>query len=382
MFFRKKNILTGERGKSEARDPQGLFIEGADKYYDGDIHAVKNVTMEIGAGEFMVLVGPSGCGKSTLLRMLAGLETMDGGRIMLGDRYIDKLLPCERDVAMVFQNYALYPTMHVYDNLAFPLKMRRWKKDAVQKKVREVAEQLEISELLYRLPGVLSGGQRQRVALGRAMVREPALFLMDEPLSNLDAELRVQMRHEIVRLQRRLGTTTVYVTHDQVEAMSMGTRVAVMKDGVLQQADTPQMVYARPFNMFVARFIGSPPMNVWECEIKSDGERLSISAGNTWIEAPEKVRRAMERWGFRERNVCIGFRPEAVQFTTNGIIARVEEVERVGRECFIYLRISGLEELFVMSEPDGTGISIGDNCSIGFCWDAAHFFDTHSGLRL
>ncbi|MCL2299319.1 MAG: ABC transporter ATP-binding protein, partial [Firmicutes bacterium] len=236
-----------------------LTIDTVNKVYPGGVHAVKDLSMEIVEGEFMVFVGPSGCGKTTLLRMIAGLERIDGGEMRMGGKLLNDVPPKDRDVAMVFQNYALYPNMKVYDNIAFPLQMRKADKADIQIAVEDVAHKLDLLELLGRRPGALSGGQRQRVALARAMVRRPRLFLMDEPLSNLDAKLRVQMRREIVALQRELGVTTVYVTHDQTEAMTMGSRIAVMKDGVLQQVDTPRGIYESPANLFTALFIGSPP---------------------------------------------------------------------------------------------------------------------------
>ena len=241
-----------------------LTLEQVNKWYSGDVHAVKGVSMDVRPGEFIVFVGPSGCGKSTTLRMIAGLERVDSGTIHMGEMLMNSVPPKNRDIAMVFQNYALYPTMKVFDNIAFPLKMRHWKKEDIRHRVTEIADSLDLSEYLWRRPIALSGGQRQRVALARAMVRAPKLFLMDEPLSNLDAKLRVQMRREITALQRKLGTTTIYVTHDQTEAMTMGDRIAIFKDGVVQQMDTPQMLYQKPANLFVAGFIGSPPMNIWK----------------------------------------------------------------------------------------------------------------------
>jgi len=283
-----------------------LYIDNVNKHYPGGVHAVKDLSMEIIEGEFMVFVGPSGCGKTTLLRMIAGLEHIDGGVIRMGDKVLNDVPPKDRDIAMVFQNYALYPNMKVYDNIAFPLQMRKMNKSEIKSAVEDVAGKLDLLELLDRRPGALSGGQRQRVALARAMVRRPRLFLMDEPLSNLDAKLRVQMRREIVALQRELGVTTVYVTHDQTEAMTMGSRIAVMKDGVLQQVDTPQGIYERPANLFTALFIGSPPMNTWE----------------------------------DENGVTFGIRPEHVLPAREGEGAnmRVQSIENTGREVFVYLR--------------------------------------------
>jgi len=283
-----------------------LYIDTVNKYYPGGVHAVKDLSMEIVEGEFMVFVGPSGCGKTTLLRMIAGLESIDGGVIRMGDKVLNDVPPKDRDIAMVFQNYALYPNMKVSGNIAFPLQMRKRPKDEINAAVEDVARKLDLLDLLDRRPGALSGGQRQRVALARAMVRRPRLFLMDEPLSNLDAKLRVQMRREIVALQRELGVTTIYVTHDQTEAMTMGSRIAVMKDGVLQQVDTPAGIYERPANLFTALFIGSPPMNTWEDE---DGRTL----------------------GIRPEHVLIGREGE-------GLPMQVQSIENTGREVFAYLK--------------------------------------------
>jgi multiple sugar transport system ATP-binding protein len=244
-----------------------IKLDEVEKVYVGGVRAVDDVNLTIGDGEFMVLVGPSGCGKSTLLRMIAGLEEVTGGAIRIGDRDVTHLSPRDRDIAMVFQNYALYPHLSVEKNLGYGLKVRKTPKDEIGRRVSEVARMLGLEELLHRRPGALSGGQRQRVAMGRAIVREPAAFLMDEPLSNLDAKLRVQMRAELARLHERLGVTTVYVTHDQVEAMTLGQRVAVMRDGTIQQVDTPQSLYRNPVNLFVAAFIGSPSMNLVEATI-------------------------------------------------------------------------------------------------------------------
>jgi len=251
-----------------------------------NVIAVKDLTLHIPDGEFLVLVGPSGCGKTTTLRLLAGLEEVTHGRIYIGDRDVTDIPPKDRNVAMVFQSYALYPHMNVYDNIAFGLRMRKVPKLEIERRVLEAARMLEIEHILYRRPRELSGGQRQRVAVARAIVRDPAVFLFDEPLSNLDAKLRVQTRAELIKLHQRLGTTFVYVTHDQVEAMTMGTRIAVMKDGVLQQVDTPQNIYERPDNLFVAGFIGSPPMNFFEARLMPEGESLWVDTGAFRVPVP------------------------------------------------------------------------------------------------
>jgi multiple sugar transport system ATP-binding protein len=310
----------------------GIALEGVSKVFPGGVVAVDDVELEIGDGEFMVLVGPSGCGKSTLLRMIAGLEAVSSGTIRIGDREVTELAPRSRDVAMVFQNYALYPHMRVWDNLAFALKLRRTPKAVMREQVGSVAGVLGLKELVDRKPGALSGGQRQRVAIGRAMVREPQAYLMDEPLSNLDAKLRVGMRAELARLHERLGTTTVYVTHDQVEAMTLGDRVAVLRDGTVQQCDTPETLFEAPANLFVAAFMGSPPMNLVAGEAR-DG-RLRIAG----VELPLTVR--------HEGTAIAGVRPTdlkpAAPDTDPGLPrlrAELEVVERLGTESHLIFAV-------------------------------------------
>jgi len=272
--------------------------------------AVNNMNLEIRDKEFLVLVGPSGCGKTTALRMVAGLEEATAGEIYIGDRLVNDVSPKDRDIAMVFQNYALYPHMNVYDNMAFGLKLRKFPKQEIQRRVKEAADMLGLGELLHRKPKELSGGQRQRVALGRAIVREPKVFLMDEPLSNLDAKLRVQTRAELIKLHRRLGITTIYVTHDQVEAMTMGDRIAVMKDGLLQQVDTPLALYNHPANMFVAGFIGSPPMNFIEATVQNTSDGVWIDAGSFRVKAPSERADALK--SYLGKPVIFGVRPEDI----------------------------------------------------------------------
>ena len=304
-----------------------LRFEGATRVYPGsELAALDALDLDIRDGELMVLVGPSGSGKTTALRMLAGLEDVDAGSIWIGDRDVTYEPPKDRDVAMVFQNYALYPYLDVAANIAFPLKMARVPKAEREQRVRRVAEMLELEEYLARKPSQLSGGQRQRVAMGRAVVREPKAFLMDEPLSNLDAKLRVQMRADIAALQQRLGVTTVYVTHDQVEAMTMGHRIAVLRDGRLQQCDAPRAVYARPANVFVAGFIGSPAMNLLEAEVDDGACELS----GVRIELTSETAAAAAGRG----RVTIGLRPDALELAPDGLPARVEVVEDVGAEAY------------------------------------------------
>jgi multiple sugar transport system ATP-binding protein len=315
------------------------------KVYGNDVTAVRDLNLEIGEGEFVVLVGPSGCGKTTALRMVAGLEEITDGEIRIGGRVVNDLAPRDRDIAMVFQNYALYPHKTVFENLAFGLRMRKVPKAEQRRRVEEIARILGLSDMLGRRPAQLSGGQRQRVAMGRAIVREPKAFLMDEPLSNLDAKLRVQMRAEIARIQQALKVTTLYVTHDQVEAMTMGHRVAVMRDGVLQQLDTPQRLYDAPASLFVASFVGSPPMNLMEASVEQDADRISVHIGETTLELPADV--AAERPALRKlagRRVAVGIRPEDVREASGWDGARLRGrillVESLGAEQVVHIEIA------------------------------------------
>ncbi|CAN5149291.1 ABC transporter ATP-binding protein [soil metagenome] len=315
------------------------------KTYGNDFKAVKDLNLKIEEGEFVVLVGPSGCGKTTALRMVAGLEEITDGEIRIGGRVVNDLTPRDRDIAMVFQNYALYPHKTVSENLAFGLRMRKVPKAEQRKRVEEIARILGLSGMLNRRPAQLSGGQRQRVAMGRAIVREPKAFLMDEPLSNLDAKLRVQMRAEIARIQQALKVTTLYVTHDQVEAMTMGHRVAVMRDGVLQQLDTPQRLYDAPANLFVASFVGSPPMNLMEADVEGSTDHISVRLGETALELPSDV--VAERPELRKlagRRVAIGIRPEDVREASGWDGARVRGrillVESLGAEQLVHIEIT------------------------------------------
>jgi multiple sugar transport system ATP-binding protein len=350
-----------------------LRFDGATRIYPGsDIPALDSLDLDIGDGELMVLVGPSGSGKTTALRMLAGLEDVDDGSIWIGDRDVTYVPPKDRDIAMVFQNYALYPYLDVAANIAFPLKMARVPKAERAERVRRVAEMLELEDYLARKPSQLSGGQRQRVAMGRAVVREPKAFLMDEPLSNLDAKLRVQMRADIAALQQRLGVTTVYVTHDQVEAMTMGHRIAVLRDGKLQQCDEPRAVYARPANLFVAGFIGSPAMNLLEAEVR-DG--VSHVAG-VRIEHPAVT-------PDRDR-VVVGLRPDAVELAADGLAARVEVVEDVGAEAYAICtaNLNGGEQRVIARVDSRRPPAQGEGVHLRPVAGEAHLFDAETGERL
>src|SRR4249920_1524099 len=288
-----------------------ITLSDIDKIYDNGFQAVTGLSLEIADGEFLVLVGPSGCGKSTALRMIAGLESISGGEMKIGERVVNGLEPKERDIAMVFQSYALYPHLTVRDNIAFALKLQKVPKDEIERRVADAARTLELTDNLDRRPAQLSGGQRQRVAMGRAIVRQPQAFLMDEPLSNLDAKLRVQMRAEIAKIQHDLNVTTVYVTHDQIEAMTMGDRVAVLSRGFLQQVDTPQNLYDNPHNVFVGAFIGSPQMNLLEAAVSSSGGVTSLRVGSNTLTVPESVMAAIPALaGYDGRRVAVGIRPE------------------------------------------------------------------------
>ncbi len=322
-----------------------IVFDRVGKVYPGGTRAITDVSLDIDDGEFVVLVGPSGCGKSTLLRMIAGLEEVTEGDLKIGDRVVNDVSPKDRDIAMVFQNYALYPHMSVFDNMAFGLKLRKMAKDEIRRRVEEAARVLEITEYLQRKPKALSGGQRQRVAMGRAIVREPSAFLMDEPLSNLDAKLRVQMRSEIGLLQQRLGTTTVYVTHDQVEAMTMGDRVAVIRKGRLQQVDTPRNLYDKPDNLFVAGFIGSPSMNFVYGTVEGTGDDVFARfAGERVRVDPQRAASCRDLPSYAGKEIVIGVRPEAFEVVSAvsnpdpdyTIAIKADLVEQLGSEAYVH----------------------------------------------
>ena len=350
----------------------------------GDFQAVKDLNLEIGDGEFMVLVGPSGCGKTTSLRMIAGLEEISSGNLKIGDRVVNDVPPKDRDIAMVFQSYALYPHMSVRDNLAFGLKLRKVPKAEIERRVNEAAETIQLQKLLDRKPKELSGGQRQRVALGRAIVREPAVFLMDEPLSNLDAKLRVQTRAEIARLHQRLQTTVVYVTHDQVEAMTMGTRIAVMNEGLLQQVGAPQVLYDTPINRFVAGFIGSPSMNFAEVHMEGSGESARLVGPGDWsIPLPNRYRdAATPRAG---KTLVAGFRPEHLDIgeASQGVgafQARADVVEYLGNEELLH--VNAADQDIVAIVDSSHRVRPGDIVNLVLPLDKLHLFDGESGLTL
>jgi len=353
----------------------------------GDVLAVNDLNIHVEDKEFLVLVGPSGCGKTTALRSLAGLEEITGGQILIGDRVVNDVAPKDRDIAMVFQSYALYPHLSVYDNMAFGLKLRKTPKDEIKRRVDEAAEVLGIQELLLRKPRQLSGGQRQRVAVGRAIVREPKVFLFDEPLSNLDAKLRVQMRAEISKLHQRLKTTFIYVTHDQIEAMTMATRIAVINKGVLQQLDTPQNLYDRPANLFVAGFIGSPAMNFFPAKVKKDGDKVSVDTGDFKVSIP--ATRAAPYKSLAGKDVIFGIRPENIhdpEFAPPNIhgekvSAKVDVTELMGNETLLYL-LSG-KHTFVGRVDPRSKLRVGNSTQVTFDMDSIQIFDaaTNEAIR-
>ena len=387
-----------------------ININSVGKIYPNGTRALENVNIEINDGEFVVLVGPSGCGKTTLLRMVAGLEDITEGEISIADKVVNEIAPKDRDIAMVFQNYALYPHMSVYDNMAFSLKLRKLPKDEIDQKVKDAAKTLEIDELLERKPKALSGGQRQRVAMGRAIVRNPQAFLMDEPLSNLDAKLRVQMRAELGQLHSQLETTTLYVTHDQVEAMTMGDRVAVIRKGVLQQIDTPREIYLYPKNIFVAGFIGSPAMNFVYATIDVSEKETKLTFGDSSIVSSHSPKSLIE---FNGQEIVIGIRPEAFEDSvyanekeyTGKINIDVSLLEQLGSDTYIHfykdippvqtkaieeiladegedISALGTETKFIARINPNATIAEGQNINLAIDPSKLHYFDPETGLAI
>ena len=380
-----------------------VSLENVNKVYENGFHAVKDFNLQIADGEFMVLVGPSGCGKTTALRMVAGLEDITSGILRIGGKEANDESPKERDIAMVFQNYALYPHMTVAENIGFALKLRNLPKDQLKAKVNEAADILGLTDWLDRKPGQLSGGQRQRVAMGRAIVREPSVFLMDEPLSNLDAKLRVQMRAEVARIQQRMGVSTIYVTHDQVEAMTMGDRVTVMRDGTVQQVATPQTLYDNPDNVFVAAFIGSPAQNLYDAVV-GEGAR-SVKLGSQTVVLPDAV--ALKRPALRSyvgKDVVVGMRPEHLRaaspdITGPKLVGDVDLVEALGSELVVHFTIDAhrviaegaldKDEAAAMQSGEGvarveakTPVKPGDKMTFSVDVEDMQFFDTQTGMAI
>lgn len=362
-----------------------IRLEHIYKTYNKNVTVVKDFNLHIEDKEFIVFVGPSGCGKSTILRMIAGLEEITDGHLYINEKLVNDVAPKERDIAMVFQNYALYPHMNVYDNMAFGLKLRKINKADIDRRVKEAAAILGLEDYLDRKPKALSGGQRQRVALGRAIVRDAQVFLMDEPLSNLDAKLRVQMRSEILKLHQRLGTTTIYVTHDQTEAMTMATRIVVLKDGLIQQVGSPEEVYNRPENIFVGGFIGSPAMNFFKGVLK---ENRTFMIGTTSIKVPEKTMKMLQENGYINKELVLGIRPENIkddpeflQASPDTVVkVKIDVVELTGAEMILYSTIEGQDLLARINSR--TAIHGGQEIELGLEMNKAHFFDKETEERI
>ncbi len=367
-----------------------VVLKNLKKVYDKNVVAVDDFNLEIADKEFIVLVGPSGCGKSTTLRMVAGLEEITGGELYIEDSLVNTIAPKDRDIAMVFQNYALYPHMSVYDNLAFALKLRKVKKAEIKQKVTQAAEILGISDLLKRRPKELSGGQRQRVAIGRAIVREPKVFLMDEPLSNLDAKLRNQMRAELIKLRQRIDTTFIYVTHDQVEAMTLGDRIVIMKDGFIQQIGTPQEVFNRPANMFVAGFIGTPKMNFFPAElILSEGRYVAVVEG-AHVDLPEDKQRVLREKQQSPGSIVLGIRPEHISLSdtqdASAIVAKLEVSEMMGSEFYLHVAAGEGDVVIRVQNMDmGSALSMskqGSDIAFKLPGELIHLFDAETECSL
>ncbi len=363
----------------------GLLLDKINKIYSNGFHAVKDFELEIKDKEFIILVGPSGCGKSTTLRMIAGLEEISSGKLYIGDRFVNDILPKDRDIAMVFQNYALYPHMTVYDNMAFGLKLHKKRKSDIDRRVKEASKTLGIDNLLDRKPKQLSGGQKQRVALGRAIVRNPQVFLMDEPLSNLDAKLRVQMRTELIKLHNELNTTFVYVTHDQTEAMTMGSRIVVMKDGVIQQIADPQIIYEKPINMFVAGFIGSPQMNFIKCILREKDGRIYAKYYDFLIDLPDNKYKDIKDNDYINKEVILGIRPENIIIKSDSnslgtMKAKVDVKEFLG--CDTYLHLSLNQKLLIVRIKPDIDIKVNTEVNISFDMKKIHLFDKETSKSI
>ena len=354
---------------------------------DEGVVAVQEFNLEIKDKEFIVLVGPSGCGKSTTLRMIAGLEEISGGELYIGDKLVNDVAPKDRDIAMVFQNYALYPHMTVYENMAFALKLRHAPKDEIDKKVKEAAEILDITQYLGRKPKALSGGQRQRVAIGRAIVRDPQVMLMDEPLSNLDAKLRNQMRAEIIKLRQRIDTTFIYVTHDQTEAMTLGDRIVIMKEGFIQQIGTPQEVFNHPYNLFVAGFIGTPQMNLFDAKlVKRDG-KYAVQLDNLTVELSAEKQAKLAANNVAEQDIVLGVRPEHIELSKDGIDAKVDVSEMMGSSVHLHVTAMDRDVVLVVSTMNMTGAEVaaltaGAPVKFNFAGHVCHVFNKETGINL
>ena len=369
--------------KKKGEEPKKTNLQITDE----GVVAVQAFNLDIQDKEFIVLVGPSGCGKSTTLRMIAGLEDITDGELYIGDRLVNDVAPKDRDIAMVFQNYALYPHMTVYDNMAFALKLRHESKEEIDRKVKEAAEILDITQYLGRKPKALSGGQRQRVAIGRAIVREPKVLLMDEPLSNLDAKLRNQMRAEIIKLRQRINTTFIYVTHDQTEAMTLGDRIVIMKDGFIQQIGTPQEVFNHPYNLFVAGFIGTPQMNLFDAKlVKKDG-KYAVSVGNLCVTLSDEKQEKLAKNNVAEQDVVLGVRPEHIELAQEGIDAKVDVSEMMGSSVHLHVTAMDRDVVLVVSTMNMTGAEVsaltaGTSVKFNFAGHVCHVFNKETGVNL
>ncbi|MBP3683778.1 MAG: sn-glycerol-3-phosphate ABC transporter ATP-binding protein UgpC [Oscillospiraceae bacterium] len=369
-----------KKGEPEKKTNLKVTAEG--------VIAVQEFNLEIADKEFIVLVGPSGCGKSTTLRMVAGLEEISGGELYIGDKLVNDVAPKDRDIAMVFQNYALYPHMTVYDNIAFALKLRKTPKDEIDRKVKEAAEILDITQYLGRKPKALSGGQRQRVAIGRAIVREPKVLLMDEPLSNLDAKLRNQMRAEIIKLRQRINTTFIYVTHDQTEAMTLGDRIVIMKDGEIQQIGTPQEVFNHPYNLFVATFIGTPQMNLFEnARLVKENGKYAVKIDALTVELSEEKQEKLAKNNVAEQDIVLGVRPEHITLESAGIEGTVDVSELMGSTVHLHVTSMGRDVVMVVSTMNMTGAEVaalahGNSVKYNFPGHVCHVFSKETGLNL
>ena len=345
--------------------------------------AVQEFNLEIADKDFVVLVGPSGCGKSTTLRMIAGLEEITAGELWIGDKLMNNVEPKDRDIAMVFQNYALYPHMTVYENMAFSLKLKKTPKDVIDRKVREAAEILDITEYLDRKPKALSGGQRQRVAIGRAIVRDPSVFLMDEPLSNLDAKLRNQMRAEIIKLRQRIDTTFVYVTHDQTEAMTLGDRIVIMRDGFIQQIGTPQEVFDHPANLFVAGFIGTPQMNLFDARLTKNGDKYAVEVGGISVELSEDKQTRLNAKNVAPQEVTLGVRPDHMMLCESGIKGTVDVSELMGPSIHLHVTAEGKDVIVIVpANGDTARFPMGSGVNLTFGGNVAHVFSRETEKNL
>ena len=354
---------------------------------DKGVVAVQEFNLEVADKEFIVLVGPSGCGKSTTLRMIAGLEEISEGELYIGDRLVNDVAPKDRDIAMVFQNYALYPHMTVYDNMAFALKLRHTPKAEIDRAVKQAAEILDITELLDRKPKALSGGQRQRVAIGRAIVRDPKVMLMDEPLSNLDAKLRNQMRAEIIKLRERIDTTFIYVTHDQTEAMTLGDRIVIMKDGFIQQIGTPQEVFHHPYNLFVAGFIGAPQMNFFDAKLVKQDGKYAVDLGDKIVALSDEKQAKLAANNVEEQDITLGVRPEHITLEDDGIEAAVDVHELMGSSIHLHVNALGHDVVLIVSTMNMTGaevaaLTMGAKIKFGFSGGVCHVFSKETGINL